>query len=187
MLCRPPLQEWRSYASQVWDPAQGERLEYIYYRYFFQRISQPDSDTRPEAFSILSPRVIEMARVNGDMKPPPPPVEVNNAVPLIKTTSSSLVPSLSPQASSLKRSSEVEDNADWAKKPKTVLNRYMIPATVVDVSDDSDDDIGKTFMKFVLATNATVDSVVVVWYSMQCWADLQYFDADLDIKIDDPM
>ena len=72
----------------------------------------------------------------------------------------------------------MEDNADSAKKPKTVLNRYMIPATVVDVSDDSDDDIGKTFMKFVLVTNATVDSVVEVWY--QCCADLHYFDADLD-------
>ena len=31
-------QAWQDYAKQVWDPGTGEKLHYIYYKYFFDSI-----------------------------------------------------------------------------------------------------------------------------------------------------
>jgi hypothetical protein len=133
-----PIQEWRLYADKTWDSADGRSLLYIYYRYFFQKVSQPDLDCRPEDFSIFNPKVIEMAHANGDMKPP-----AGESVPV--RSSSVPVPQPESAAKSVrKRSTELAGSQDTVKKPKTVLNSYTIPATVVDLSDDSDDDIGKS-------------------------------------------
>ncbi len=112
--------------------------------------------SRPEDFSIYLPRIMELARANGDLKPPsgrdgegsteaaaaasplPPPVSARTSRPEESILAAG------------KRSS-VPENAlsSSAKKTRTatVINTYVEPANVVDVSD-SDDDIGEFFCLF---------------------------------------
>ena len=117
------------------------------------RISQPELGSRPEDFSIYLPRIMELARANGDLEPPsgrdgegstqeaaasplpPPGVSARASRPEERILAAG------------KRSSVPEDAlSSSAKKTRTatVINTYVEPANVVDVSD-SDDDIGEFF------------------------------------------
>lgn len=85
-----------------------------------------------------------MARANGDLKPPPDredrAADLPPQPPIIRS-----LPEPQERMSSGKRSSELEGGPTLsAKKTRTVLNTYVEPANIVDVSD-SDDDIGKFY------------------------------------------
>lgn len=41
---------------------------FIYYRFFFDYLSNPDQNHRPENYSIFNPKILSMARENGDFK-----------------------------------------------------------------------------------------------------------------------
>jgi hypothetical protein len=131
------------------------------------RISQPELGSRPEDFSIYLPRIMELARANGDLKPPsgrdgegstqeaaasplpPPGVSARASRPEERILAAGKRFSEAEEriVAAGKRSSVPEDAlSSSAKKTRTatVINTYVEPANVVDVSD-SDDDIGEFF------------------------------------------
>lgn len=121
----------------------------------------------PADFSILLPRTIELARSNGDLKAPTraPDIEVE-----LPPTSSPAVQKRGPgHTSSVKRSSEAEEDTGYVKKkPKTVLNTYVVPANIVDVSDDSDDDIGKVPIYSSTDTVSFETTFVLFFFFFNC-------------------
>jgi hypothetical protein len=135
------------------------------------RISQPELGSRPEDFSIYLPRIMELARANGDLKPPsgrdggegsteaaaasplpPPGVSARASRPEERILAAGKRFSEAEEriVAAGKRSSVPEDAlSSSAKKTRTatVINTYVEPANVVDVSD-SDDDIGEFLCLF---------------------------------------
>jgi hypothetical protein len=87
------------------------------------RISQPELGSRPEDFSIYLPRIMELARANGDLEPPSGRDEGSTEEP----AASPLPPPVSARASRLE------------ERILTVGQRSSEPANVVDVSDSDDD------------------------------------------------
>jgi hypothetical protein len=88
------------------------------------RISQPELGSRPEDFSIYLPRIMELARANGDLEPPSGRDGEGSTE---EPAASPLPPPVSPRASRLE------------ERILTVGQRSSEPANVVDVSDSDDD------------------------------------------------
>ena len=122
ILTRLSLQQWHDYSRQVWDPKKGEVLHYLYYKYFFDFLSDPTKKIIPHLYNIFNPRVLEQARENGDLRIP-------EKVPESKAST----------ATPRKRAQDVENSG--TKKQRTSISTTVLDSNVVELEDSDEDDI----------------------------------------------
>ncbi|XP_023342474.1 uncharacterized protein LOC111712162 [Eurytemora carolleeae] len=116
------FKQWHDYSRQVWDPKKGEVLHYLYYKYFFDFLSDPTKKIIPHLYNIFNPRVLEQARENGDLRIP-------EKVPESKAST----------ATPRKRAQDEENSG--TKKQRTNISTTVLDSNVVELEDSDEDDI----------------------------------------------
>ena len=120
------LQQWHDYSRQVWDPKKGEVLHYLYYKYFFDFLSEPTKKIIPHLYNIFNPRVLEQARENGDLRIPEKVPESNGSTARETATS---------------RKRAQDDENSGTKKQRTNISTTVLDSNVVELEDSDEDDI----------------------------------------------